>query len=96
VNVNEYRWSVSSACDLNARVVDVTVWGMSSSFVHVTVVPALTVIWGGLKVKLAILTLLSAARAGVIANGTKMAAASAKRANNLVMSFTSFVGCGHA
>ena len=54
---------MSSALDLNARVVDVTVCGISSSLVQVTVVPAFTVSSCGLKVKLAILTWTSAARA---------------------------------
>jgi hypothetical protein len=41
-NVNEKRSSVSSAFDLNNLVVEVTVCGMSSSLIHVTMAPGFT------------------------------------------------------
>ena len=46
--------SVSSAADRKAPSVATTVWAMSSSFSHTTVVPARTVIVSGLKTKLSI------------------------------------------
>ena len=48
--------SVSSTVDLNTLSLLTTVCGMSSLFVHRTVVPAETVIWAGEKLKLSIFT----------------------------------------
>src|SRR5262249_39451643 len=59
--VKEKLSSVSRALDLKALVEDATVCGMSSSLVQVTIVPAFTVSFSGPNVKLAILTLVSAA-----------------------------------
>src|SRR5262249_61153427 len=73
VNVNEKLPSVSSAFD-RKLLGDTTVCGMSSSFVHVTVVPALTLSSCGPKVKFPILTAVaSAAQTGVAAERTKVA-----------------------
>src|SRR6185295_14989108 len=55
-NVNEKRSPVSSTFDLNTPSLDTTVWGMSSPLVQVTVVPALIVTTGALKVKLSMVT----------------------------------------
>src|SRR5260370_23966269 len=56
VNVNENFSSVSSTFDLNTLSSLTTVCGMSSRFVHVTVVPAATVSVAGPKLKLSIFT----------------------------------------
>jgi hypothetical protein len=66
-NVNENLSSVSIAFDRNTMVFDVTVCGMSSWLVQVTVSPVFTVICCGLKVKLSIFTSTSAAWAGLAA-----------------------------
>src|SRR6476659_508684 len=66
VKVNEYFPSVSSTLERNV-LGDTTVWGMSSSFVQVTVLPALTFSSCGPKVKLPILTAISSAEAGAAA-----------------------------
>src|SRR5262252_5340535 len=83
VNVKENLSSVSSAFERKAPAdVDVTVWGMSSSLVQVTVVPAFTVIRCGAKVKLSIFTSSSAARAAAgsaDASARRSAAANAPR-----------------
>src|SRR5260370_35468260 len=54
--VNENFSSVSSTLDLNTLSSLTTVWGISSRFVHVTVVPAATVSAAGPKLKLSIFT----------------------------------------
>src|SRR5262245_65153902 len=77
VNVNAYLSSVSSALDLNVRVLDATVCGMSSSLIQVTAVPAFTVTRSGTKAKLSILTSTAAARAGSAAATRENAAAMA-------------------
>jgi hypothetical protein len=46
---------VSSAFDLNNLVVEVTVCGMSSSLIHVTMAPGFTNKRGGSKVKFSII-----------------------------------------
>src|SRR5271154_668002 len=56
VKTNENLSSVSSALDLNTPSVLTTVCGISSRFVHVTVVPAGTVSAAGPKLKLSIFT----------------------------------------
>jgi hypothetical protein len=55
--------SVSSAFDLNARVVKVTVWGMSSLLRQVTVVQAFTVRRAGANWKSLIFNIASSVRA---------------------------------
>src|ERR1700746_2087732 len=54
--VNENFSSVSSTLDLNTLSVLTTVWGMSSRFVQVTVVPTATVRVAGPKLKLSTFT----------------------------------------
>jgi hypothetical protein len=66
VNVNAYVPSVSSSLD-RKLLGDITVCGMSSSLVQVTVVPAFTFNSCGPKVKFPILTVTSEATAGVAA-----------------------------
>src|SRR6185437_10707784 len=90
VNVKAYLSSLSSGFDLNASVVDVTVCGMSSSLIQVTRVPAFTCNSCGPKVKLPILTVVSAARAAVPAlkarkATTAVAAAPRARAPDIFM-----------
>src|SRR5690242_20264386 len=85
-NVKEYPSPVSSAFDLKTSLLDVTVCGISSSLVQVTVVPALTVTFGGLKVKLSIFTRDSIANAGPAINA--ITAASATRAHLLFVVMT--------
>src|SRR4029453_7337018 len=52
VNVNENLSSVSSAFDLKNLPLETTVWGVSSSLIHVTVVPAFTAVRCGANAKL--------------------------------------------
>src|SRR5262249_36731922 len=92
LNVNENLSSVSSTFDLNSFALDITVCGISSALVHVTVVPAFTVMRCGLNVKLSTFTLSSSARAGVtgiaVAEKTascSVAAASAPRTRSILM-----------
>ena len=59
MNVNEKDWSVSMAIERSPCVVEATVCGMSSSLVHVTLVPAFTFNSCGLKTKFPILTCTS-------------------------------------
>src|SRR5215467_9321405 len=73
VNVNENLSSLSRAFDLNAMVVDVTVCGMSSSLVQITVVPDFTFKSFGPKVKFPIFTAASSAAAGVPVKRNKAA-----------------------
>src|SRR6516165_11091745 len=63
VKVKEKLSSVSSAFDLNSRVAEETVCGMSSSLRQVTVVPVFTVSCVGAKVKLSIAAVASCAAA---------------------------------
>src|SRR5205823_3405491 len=58
------RSPLSRTFDLKAPVVEVTVCGMSSALVQVTVVPGFTVTTWSLKVKLAIWTAAAEAGAG--------------------------------
>src|SRR5262249_32762448 len=73
VNVNENLSSLSRAFDLKLMVVDVTVCGMSSSLVQVTVVPDFTFNSCGPKVKFPIFTETSSALAGVVASSSRAA-----------------------
>src|SRR5215470_2344966 len=66
VNVNENLSSLSSGFDLKL-LGDTTVCGISSTLVHVTVVPDFTFTSCGPKVKLSILTATSSAQVGVAA-----------------------------
>src|SRR5215831_14185865 len=64
VNVNENLSFVSSAFDLKDLLLEAIVCGISSSLIHVTVVPAFTVTRRGAKANWSICTSASAACAG--------------------------------
>src|SRR6516165_3304729 len=86
VNVNENLSFVSSAFDLKTFLLEVTVWGMSSSLVQVTVVPAFTVRRWGAKAKLSMFTsvaVVCAEAAGKETTAVSRAAASAVAVQSL-------------
>ena len=64
MKVKEKLSPVSKAFDLKRRSTSASAWGISSSLVHVTVVPTAISAVSGVKVKLSILTTVSAATSG--------------------------------
>src|SRR5262252_3309647 len=85
VNVNENLSSLSKAFDLKANVDDVTVCGMSSSLVQMTVVPDFTFNSCGPKVKFPIFTEISSAPAGDAARSNTATPAKTALASDLIL-----------